>query len=148
MVFNRFLWFRLFISACQRYLLRLRHVLVDVAKKMLPIFSLVGDSNLRRHVSPLSCREVHMSGAQISTCGRIEALAEVLRGTRSESTVVVVACITNFLTSSEEISTSVGLRVGPVLSSFREVILDFCQEQPERYLSSYSCLFSVILHLL
>ena len=73
-----------------------------------------------------------MSGAQISTCGRVEALAEVLRNTRSESTVVVVACLTNFLTSSEETSSSVGLRVGPVLRSFREIVLDFCQEQPER----------------
>ena len=101
---------------------------------MLPIFTLVGDSNIRRHMSPLSCREPHMSGAEVNICGKFEAFSEVLRSTRSSSTVVVIACLTNFLTASEDSGSSVALRVGPVLSEFREVVLDYCQEQPDRLL--------------
>lgn len=43
------------------------------------------------------------------------AFAETLRSIRSESTVVIIACLTNFLTSSEEAGSSVSFRIGPVL---------------------------------
>ena len=97
------------------------------------IFTLVGDSNVRRHMSPLSCRDAHMSTAEVNICGRIEAFREVLRSTRVETVTIIVACVTNFVTASDDsASSSVSLRVRPVLQEFREVLLDFCQEQPER----------------
>ena len=74
-----------------------------------------------------------MADAQVSICGRMEAFAEVLRQMRAETTVCLIACLTNFITSSNEsASSSPSLRVDPILREFREVLMDFCQEQPER----------------
>ena len=74
-----------------------------------------------------------MSGAQIKTCGKMEAFAETLRSIRSDTTACIVACLTNFITSAEGSSTTVSLRVDPVIKEFHEVLLDFCQEMPERF---------------
>ena len=99
----------------------------------MAIFTLVGDSNVKRHMSPLSCREAHMATAEVLICGRIEAFREVLRSTRVDTTAIIIACVTNFVTASDDsASSSVALRVRPVLDEFHEVMLDFCQEQPER----------------
>ena len=105
---------------------------------MSRIFSLIGDSNIRRHMNSQNCQLPQMAEAEVKTCGRIEVLAEVLRSVRSQTTVVVLSCLTNFLTSSEGTSASAGLRVEPVLVDFREILLDFCSEQPERYVLSYA----------
>ena len=101
---------------------------------MAPIFTLIGDSNLRRHMSRQNCQgRTPMSSAEVKICGRIESFAETLRSMRSTSTVCVIACLTNFLTSTEGASTSAAIRVQPTLIEFRDIILDFCSEQPERY---------------
>ena len=116
-------------------LLSVKEVIVLVYKvffTMPPVFTIVGDSNVRRHMTPLSCRAPYMSEAQVSICGRIEALTEVLRQVRTISTAVIVACLTNFITSSPD-GSSVSMRSTPVLEEFRDILLDFCQEQPERY---------------
>ena len=100
---------------------------------MTGILTIVGDSNVRRHMNSKNCRDPQMSSAQVKTCGNISALAEVLRSVRAETTVCVLACVTNFLTGSEGSSSSAGLRVQPQLQDFREIVLDFCSEQPERF---------------
>ena len=100
---------------------------------MNPVFTIIGDSNVRRHMTALNCRtSPSMSGAQIKTCGRVESLAETLRSIRSETTVILLACLTNFITSTAGDTPTISLRVDPVLQEFREILLDFCQEQPER----------------
>ena len=100
---------------------------------MAPIISIVGDSNVRRHMNPQNCRShPRMSTAQVKTCGKLETFTESLRSVRSDVTIVIVACLTNFLTSIEGASSSVGLRIDPVLQEFKEILLDFSQEMPER----------------
>ena len=54
---------------------------------MRQVYALVGDSNVRRHMSPQNCRDrPPMAEAQVKICGKIEALAEVLRAIRSDVT--------------------------------------------------------------
>ena len=98
------------------------------------VFSLLGDSNVKRHLNILNCRDKpHMSSAELKLCGSIDIFSGTLRSIRSESNACIVACITNFLTSSEpDSSASTSQRVEPVLREVHEVLLSFCEEQPER----------------
>ena len=83
-------------------------------------------------MSPQNCRDRIMSTAQVKTCGRIEAVSETIRSIPYNVSVIIMACLTNYITSSEPVSTIVSLRVEPVLQEFREILLDFCSEFPER----------------
>ena len=72
-----------------------------------------------------------MSGSQQIPCGRIEVLTEALSTVREESTVLVLACVTNLLTSTSDESSSVSLRVEPVLQEFLSKILQFGSDSPD-----------------
>ena len=92
-----------------------------VAEKSLPKLSmqsvtLLGDSNIRRHMSMTACRaNPVMSQSQQLSCGLLTSLVETLSLVRPESTICLIACLTNFLTQSTETSSSVSQRVEPVL---------------------------------
>ena len=73
-----------------------------------------------------------ISSAQVIPCGRLELLAEALRQVRPESNVVILSCVTNYLTSSSGSSTSASLRVEPVLRSFLGFIEAAAAAQEER----------------
>ena len=94
-------------------------------------FSILGDSNVKRHLNPVNCRDRPlMSGSQLLPCGHLAVLAETLRAIREESNVVVVSCLTNFLTQSEEAG-SVTFRIDPVLREAHQVICDFAVNHAE-----------------
>ena len=81
-------------------------------------FTIVGDSNIKRNVTKTNTRACpQLSGAQVLSCQKIELLDEVLGRVRKESTICILSCITNFLTSSEEDS-MVYKRIEPVLDEF------------------------------
>ena len=97
------------------------------------VYTVVGDSNLRRHMNPQNIgSRPYMVGAQIKTCSSPDTLGEVLRSIRAETTICILACLTNMLTSIDGDSASAGLRVQPVLTDIKETLLDYCQENPER----------------
>ena len=80
------------------------------------IFSVIGDSNIKRHMNPTNCRDRPlMCGAQVLPCGKAALLSEALRSVRKESNVVLLSCFTNFLTSSEAAGASLSFRIEPVL---------------------------------
>ena len=80
------------------------------------VFSILGDSNIKRHMNPINCRDrPMMSGCQVLPCEKLSVLAETLKAVRVESNVVLIACLTNFLTSSAEAGASITHRVDPVL---------------------------------
>ena len=94
-------------------------------------FSILGDSNVKRHLNPVNCRDRPlMSGCQLLPCGKVSLLAETLRAVREESNVVVVSCLTNFLTQSEDAG-SVTFRVDPVLREVHQIICDFATGREE-----------------
>ena len=62
-------------------------------------FTLIGDSNVRRHMNPTNCRDRPlMSGCQVLPCTKLSLLAESLKAIRSESTVCVLSCLTKVQT--------------------------------------------------
>ena len=96
-------------------------------------FSIVGDSNVQRHMNPTNCRDRPlMSSCQVVPCGKLALLAESLRSVRQETSVCIVACVTNFLTSSEDTGGSVGFRVEPVLLERRTILSNAAAEGPDR----------------
>ena len=96
------------------------------------VFSLIGDSNIKRHMNPTNCRDPVMSGCQVLHCGRLAVLAESLKSIRAESNVVILACITNFVTRSEE-SGSIANRVEPIFREFASVISAEASKYAGRY---------------
>ena len=83
------------------------------------VFSLIGDSNVQRNMNSTNCRDRPlMSEAQVIPCGRLSLLAESLRQVRENSNVVVLACVSNFITSSDGTISSVTNHVEPILREF------------------------------
>ena len=96
-------------------------------------FSIVGDSNVQRHMNPTNCRDRPlMSSCQVVPCGKLALLAESLCSVRQETSVCIVACVTNFLTSSEDTGGSVGFRVEPVLLELLTILSKAAAEGPDR----------------
>ena len=99
---------------------------------MSPIFSLIGDSNIRNHVNKNSIRaNPGLKAAQVLSCGNFSIFPATLEKVRSSSTACIIACVTNFICDAEGPPT-VSLRVDPVLQDFRSAILDACSANPER----------------
>ena len=93
-------------------------------------FTIVGDSNIKRNVTKTNTRACpQLSGAQVLSCQKIELLDEVLGRVRKESTICILSCITNFLTSSEEDS-MVSKRIEPVLDEFLTIVTAACSSFP------------------
>ena len=98
-------------------------------------FSIVGDSNVRRHLqSPSNTqgRPLH-SGAQfIPGGGRMSVLSSALSSVRPESDACVVACITNLITGPVYTAgTSISVRVDPVFTSFMDKVSSLARDRPE-----------------
>ena len=94
------------------------------------VFSIVGDSNVKRNISKTNCRACPaMANTQVLSCQRLQLLDDVLGNVRKESNVCVLSCVTNFLTSSEE-DPMVSKRVEPVLEEFASVVVAFCTAAP------------------
>ena len=98
------------------------------------VFSLIGDSNVRRHMNSTNSRaHPAMSSTQVILCNRLEILSSSLRNVKRESNVCILSCVTNFLTSSEATSSTVSHRVDTVLDEFFSMILTECEANPSRH---------------
>ena len=98
------------------------------------VFSLLGDSNVRRHITKTTCRaSPAVKGAQVISCGALEIFAESLRSVRAESNTVILSCVTNFITSTADgPSMAVSQRVEPVLQDVHEELVAACLASPDR----------------
>ena len=99
----------------------------------LRCFTIVGDSNVRRHLlsSDNSRGREPMSSAQfIPGGGRLSVLSTSLSSVRSESDACVLACVTNLITGSIPAS-SLSLRVEPMISGFLERALVLARSRPD-----------------
>lgn len=96
------------------------------------VFSLIGDSNVRRFLTSVNRRACpDINDTQIQSCGKLSMLAEGIRQVRPESNVILITCVTNFITDSVG-SASVGVRVEPVIARFKAIIESECVSSPER----------------
>ena len=100
----------------------------------LRCYSLIGDSNVQRNVGKTSFRASPLlKASQVIPCGHLAIFSESLRKVRSETSVCIVACITNFVTSSDSsTSSSVSGRLEPVLASIMETLRSVCEDNPHR----------------
>ena len=96
------------------------------------VFSLLGDSNVQRNMNSTNVRDRPlMSGAQVIPCGRLDLLSESLKQVRQESNVVILSCVTNFITSSIESMSSISIRVEPILRQLGTVLGEHAGAHPE-----------------
>ena len=95
-------------------------------------FSLIGDSNIRRHMNPTNCRDRPlMSGCQVIPCTKMSTLSEALKSVRAETTVCILACVTNFMTSSTETGV-VSHRIVPILQDVLAAVNESSLASPGR----------------
>ena len=95
-------------------------------------YSIVGDSNVKRHMNPSNCQDRPlMSGCQLIPCTKMAILCEALKSVRKESNAVILACITNCLTSSEETGSSISSRVEPILFEFLATVSAFADDHQD-----------------
>ena len=100
---------------------------------MSQIFTVIGDSNIRNHVNKNSIRaNPSLKDAQVLSCGNFSIFPATLEKVRPKSTVVIVACVSNFLSDAQGPPT-VSLRVDPVLQDFRAALHEVCSAHPDRY---------------
>lgn len=98
---------------------------------MALIFTLIGDSNVKTHMSTMNCRDRPlMTSAQVLHCGRIEVLSELFKQIKADATVCVFSCVTNFLTRSEGTS-NVSLRIEPILTDFLSKLESLRSARPD-----------------
>ena len=96
----------------------------------LQVYTLLGDSNIQRSMNSTNCRDRPlMSEAQVIPCGRLELLAEALRQVRASSNVIVLSCVTNFITGSPDDVSSISIRVEPILKEFQNIVESFASAE-------------------
>ena len=98
----------------------------------LRCFSVLGDSNVQRNVNKTSIRANPLvKSSQMIPCGHLAVFSEALQKVRPESSICVVACLTNFLTNADGNATA-GSRVEPVLQTVLAALQESCEGSPER----------------
>ena len=94
------------------------------------MMSHLGDSNIRRKVDKNSCRaSPHLKACQVLYSCNKESLPSSLGQVRSESSICLVSCISNFIADAEE-SNSLAHHVEPVLQEVRSALLAACTARP------------------
>ena len=101
------------------------------------LFSVVGDANVRRNMTGLNMasREV-MKNSQVIDCDSMASLDAALSEVRPESTVLILASITEFLITGGFCGT-IYSSIDPTLASFSNKINGFCDSRPSLQVNSY-----------
>ena len=93
---------------------------------MSRMISVVGDDNVRRNMTGLNlASRESMKKSQVIDCSVLASLDAALESVRSESTVCVVASITEFLVASGDCGT-IFSTIDPILATFAQKLYDFC----------------------
>ena len=98
---------------------------------MSRLVSVIGDGNVIRNMTALNIasREA-MKNSQVIECSQLANLDASLTSVRAESTVCIVASITEFLLASGDCGTLFST-IDPVLSTFYKKMLSFCTKRPD-----------------
>lgn len=102
------------------------------SSRKMTIFSIVGDSNVRRFLSSVNKRACpDLENAQILTCMKAPLLPEALSQVNADCEVVIVTCVTNFITDATGSST-ISAKVEPVITKFLDQIACSSDLNPDR----------------
>ena len=101
------------------------------------LFTIIGDQNVRRNMTGLNIasREA-MKSAQIIDCVSLSTLDKALHEVRAESTVLILASITEFIIAGGDCGT-IHSSLDPVLSSFATTLIGFCAFRPNLHVSNF-----------
>ena len=90
------------------------------------MISVVGDDNIRRNMTGLNLasREA-MKNSQVIDCAALASLDAALESVRPESTVCIVATISEFLVAAGDCGT-IFSTIDPILATFAQKLHDFC----------------------
>ena len=95
------------------------------------VFSIIGDSNVKRNLTLTNKRACpSMSTSQFLDCHKVQLLEAALGQVRPESNTCILACISNFLTDSDD-DPVVAKRIEPVLDEFSSVLRAFSSAHPD-----------------
>ena len=99
------------------------------------LFTIIGDANVRRNMTALNIasRET-MKSAQIVDFNGEGSFDSALASVRSESSVCIVAAITDLLLSNGDCGT-ISASIDPVLNTFSAQIVQFCNAKPNLQVS-------------
>ena len=100
---------------------------------MLKSFSIIGDSNVRRGMSPanISGRPLWESAQVVPAGGRLSTLSSALDSVREESDACIVASISNIVSNASGSSVSAGARVSKFMTDFFQKIFAYCVLRPD-----------------
>jgi len=97
------------------------------------VFSIVGDSNVKRHMNATNCRDrAVMLEAQVIPCSKLAIFQQSMRSVRETSNVCIVSCISNFITDSDPSASTMSLRLDPVYKEFFAKLVEVCRSNPGR----------------
>ena len=94
------------------------------------IFSIIGDGNVRRNMTSLNIasREI-MKKAEVIDCIQLSSLDNALSQVRVETSILIVASITEFLLSGGDCG-SIGSSIDHLLTAFASKVTGFCAVRP------------------
>ena len=114
---------------------------------MSRLFSIIGDSNIRRNMTGLNiASRDSMKTAQVIDCASLIALDAAFQEVRAESEVLILATITDFLISGGNGGT-IFSTIDPVLATFTTKLLNFVAFRPNLQVSTVIFFFFFWLRL-
>ena len=95
------------------------------------LFSIIGDGNVRRNMTTLNmASRASMKSAQVIACANLDGLDNAFAEVRSESTVCIVAAVTEMIILAEDCGT-IASTIDGVLQALRAKLGAFCQGRPD-----------------
>jgi len=103
----------------------------EVLEQPVYLFSVLGDSNVQRNLVDYNCADRDdMRSAQLVPCTSFTTFAGSFQKIRAESNVLIVSCLSNFIRDSESSADPSG-RITGVLQAVRDVLLPYCEANPD-----------------
>ena len=94
------------------------------------LFTVIGDANFRRNMTGLNiASRESMKTAQLIDCVHLANLDKALQEVRAESSVLIIASMTEFIVSSGDCGT-IFSSVDPVLADVATKLSGFCAFRP------------------
>ena len=102
---------------------------------MARLVSIIGDANVKRNMTGLNVasREA-MQTAQVIDYQAPASFERAFREIRPESTVCIIAALTDLIISGGEGGT-IYASIDPILNSFKSLVLDLCSQRTDLHVS-------------
>ena len=95
------------------------------------VFSVIGDSNIQRNLVDYNCTDRDdMKSAQLIPCTSFTTFPGCFPKIKAETNVLIVSCLSNFLRDSES-SVDPSVRITNTLQAVRDVLLPYCDANPD-----------------